>query len=677
MLASALGHRLETLQDGLTTFCQGSPVPMPLVGTEIKVHVMQGLAIVSTIRTFQNLEDNPIEAIMTFPVGFDAVVTGLAATIDGRRMVGTAKGKSEARETYEAALDEGRLSVLHEEVLRGIHVLSVGALPPGAQVSVELEQVVPLADAGRTPFLRLPMTAGQIYGTSPLLPSDDLVAASGVRHAANLTVITDTGRAVMNGKAIACDTPIPILLDRAIELRIEGGALGKLIGRAADGRTVELSFAAPSASHSDLDLHVIVDRSGSMDSHVREGVMTVWEAVRDGLQDEFRKLREADRIALWQFDNTCQFLGSAKGSHCSQLVAQLQLPNGGTELTGAVRAAIGKGARDILVLTDGQTWVHLVDELKCEEVRISAILVGPGSLDANIGHLCALTGGQVLYAPGRDVASALRSAFATLRTTASPVSGKVSEGMTKSLSAYRAGVRIDAVWCESECDEADAATMSLGRFAAALAIPLLDAETGEAWSRAHSLCTHSTSLVLVDEVGEAVEGFSRMRKVPLMASAGEHLQCAVSFSSIAATLPVVHCVAPRYTPRPTEPSWLETAGRAVGLWRSRDKSVAPPLKVSTFSGFAWDTWGGNLVSGNLSMLTTEQAKEVKVMVERIKSHPLWDDLSSDEQGRVGVIALGVIATKRGDRLAKRFARRALKGIPKWLIQSLESLAVQM
>lgn len=677
MFASALGHRLETLQDGLTTFCQGAPVPMPLVGTEINVRVIQGLAIVRTFRSFRNVEDTPIEAIMTFPVGFDAVVTSLVATIDGRRMIGTAKEKTEARETYEAALDEGRLSVLHEEVLRGIHVLSIGALPPGAEVAVELEQVVPLADAGGTLFLRLPMTAGQIYGTSPLLPSDDLVTASGVRHSANLIVTTDTGCVIMNGQAIAGDTPLPILLDRAIELRIEGGTLGKLSGRDADGRTVELSFAAPSASDNDLDLHVIVDRSSSTNSRVRDGAMTVWEAMREGLHAELGQLRQSDLINLWQFESQFQYLGNARGSSASSLVDRLQLPSGGTELAGAVRAAIGKGARDILVLTDGQTWAHLVDELKREEVRISAILVGPSSLDANIGHLCALTGGQVLYAPGRDVASALQTAFATLRAPASPVRGTISEGAPKSLSTYRGGVRIDAVWGEPEGDEADAFSTSLGRFAAALAIPLLDAEAGEAWSRAHSLCTHSTSLVLVDEVGKAVEGFSRMRKVPLMASAGAHLQGAVSFTAIAASIPASHCVSPRYTPRPTEPSWLENARRAVGRWLSRDKSIASPLKVSTFSGFAWDAWGDDLVSGNLSMLTTEQAKQVKVMVERIKSHPRWYDLSSDEQGRVDVIALGVIATKRGDRLAKRFAHRALKGISKWFIQALESLAEQM
>lgn len=169
MQGIAIGHRLETLQDGLTTFSQGEHIAVPLMATKIDVRILSGIAIVRTVRSFRNAEEKPIEAVMTFPVGFDAVVTGLAATIDGRRMIGEAKAKSVARETYEDALDEGRLSVLHEEVLRGIHVLSIGALAPDAEVEVELEQTIPLIAAAGMPFLRLPTTAGQIYGTSPLI----------------------------------------------------------------------------------------------------------------------------------------------------------------------------------------------------------------------------------------------------------------------------------------------------------------------------------------------------------------------------------------------------------------------------------------------------------------------------------------------------------------------------
>ncbi len=149
MHGMTLGHRLETLNEGMSTFRNGTPVPMPLLRTNTDVVIRSGLATVRTVRSFRNAEDAPIEAVMTFPVGFDAVLCGLVATIGGRRLVAVAREQVVARETYEAGLDEGRLSILHEELLRGIHMLSVGAIPPGAEVAVELEQVVPLSDAWR------------------------------------------------------------------------------------------------------------------------------------------------------------------------------------------------------------------------------------------------------------------------------------------------------------------------------------------------------------------------------------------------------------------------------------------------------------------------------------------------------------------------------------------------
>jgi hypothetical protein len=63
--------------------------------------------------------------------------------------------------------------------------------------------------------------------------------------------------------------------------------------------------------------------------------------------------------------------------------------------------------------------------LNQKKTRISAILVGNNSLDANIGHLCAMTGGQVFYAPGTDVASAINSSITSLQDhPTSPIPAK-------------------------------------------------------------------------------------------------------------------------------------------------------------------------------------------------------------------------------------------------------------
>jgi len=697
MQSSTIGHRLETLQDGLTTFCHGERVPVPLVATKIGIRIAAGVAIVSTIRNFRNAETNPIEAVMTFPVGFDAVVTGLSATIDGRRMVGVAKEKSQARATYEAALDEGRLSVLHEETLRGIHILSVGALPSGAEVEVALEQVFPLSAAGGLPFLRLPMTAGQVYGTSPFLPSDDLVVAEGIKHEAALTITLDQGAAVMDGQVLALDTPVQIVLDRALELLIEGGKFSTLQGRAADGRSVELSLEAVAGEDVDLDLHILVDRSGSTGSIIRDGSISVWQAMRDGLIFELEAMGPSDRVTLWQFDSDSQYIGAAKGGDCASLPMMLEGPRGGTELAGAIRAAIGKGAIDILVLTDGQTWAHMVEGLKGEAARISAILAGPSSFDANIGHLCALTGGQVLYAPGRDVASTLRTAFAALRKPGSIVEGEVSSHGPDHLTALRGGVTIEATWLADPKPDVDATSDAIGRFASALSLPLLEAEAAEVWARAHSLCTHSTSLIIVDEAGEATEGFSRIRKVPLMKSHAfsqgsrdvmMSAESSASYDLPSAMFPRRRSMSFGITAKNTSESGQlksrkdfsaeEHAGTPDDLMkRPRKPETIPRLLaqgkdqrhnpyILPFRGFSWDVYGDALLASDFSPLNDAQIDAVEEVAAQIISNKRWQSPSPDRDAQAKILALGLIASCISDRVAARFSRRALKNAPEWV-----------
>jgi hypothetical protein len=52
--------------------------------------------------------------------------------------VPTAQRRATARATYEDALDRGRTVVLHEEVLRGIHMILVGQVSPGQEVLATL-----------------------------------------------------------------------------------------------------------------------------------------------------------------------------------------------------------------------------------------------------------------------------------------------------------------------------------------------------------------------------------------------------------------------------------------------------------------------------------------------------------------------------------------------------------
>lgn len=657
MNVTAFGRALETIHDGLTVFSGGRPAPMPLVATDIAVAIVAGLATVRTSRRFVNAEDRPVEAILTMPVGFDAVVTGMRAVVDGRVLVAAAKPKAEARDSYEAALDEGKLAVLHEEVLRGVHALSVGNLAAGKGVTVEIETVVPLSAGASGPFLRIPVTVGQLYGASPLAPVDDLVTSAHVRHEADLSVTVDAGQVLLGGRLVTGSQRIT--LDAAIEIVVQGGRFGAHQGVAADGRQVRVDLRPVVAGSGALDLAVLVDHSGSTGSRA-DGPrgLTVWEAIRDGLRLELGRLRGADRIALWEFDDSCRQLGEAEGPDAARLVSQLMKPAGGTKLDGAVNAALRAGAQDILVLTDGQTWSATVDALAGSKARISAILVGPGSLDANIGQLCAMTGGQVFYAAGDDVAAGLSLAFSALRHRGQAAEGRIVAGAPERVVALRGGVEITAEWSEAmELRGADA----VGRFAAALALPLLGAKAAEEFARAHGLCTHRTSLVLMDEAGEVVEGMAQQRKVPLMAA-----RYAAPVSKSTAMSARSEFFMERLVPSLPSLSRMEKRLDAdVKAGRREDppafvNPVIPPDELRRiFAGLRWDALCEELLAGAVGSLDEAQQDAVS----RIAASDPIARFAAVTGLSPATVVLAVIADLIDDRLARRFVKQAFKGLP--------------
>src|SRR5690349_9704576 len=101
------------------------PPPIPLIHTKIEVRIRGGLAIVATERLFRNDEPASIEATLTFPVPVHATLARLTARIGDRELVAAALARNAARDTYEDAIDRGKTTVLHEEVLRGVHQLCV------------------------------------------------------------------------------------------------------------------------------------------------------------------------------------------------------------------------------------------------------------------------------------------------------------------------------------------------------------------------------------------------------------------------------------------------------------------------------------------------------------------------------------------------------------------------
>lgn len=159
-------HTAPALVDPIAAFvarrAEHEGPPVPLEALAIDVTVRGGLALVETTRRYHNSEDKPIEALLTFPAPVQAAFFGLTAKIGDRHLTGIAQKREEARETYEEAVEEGKTAALHEEVLRGVHSLSVANLAAGEGIEVTIRWAEVLRCTGTRGRLRIPMTVGDV-----------------------------------------------------------------------------------------------------------------------------------------------------------------------------------------------------------------------------------------------------------------------------------------------------------------------------------------------------------------------------------------------------------------------------------------------------------------------------------------------------------------------------------
>jgi hypothetical protein len=499
-------------------FVSGTKHPIPLVATRFNVDLNHGLAIVSTTRAFRNSETISIEATITFSVPVHAVLFHLEARIAGRVLEARAQRRSRAREIYEDAVERGKAAVLHEEVLRGVHMLSVAHVPPGADIEVSATWAMTLTNLNGRGRIRIPLTVGDIYGRSGLPDSDDLAHGGAVQNA-ELTVQCRDGQVSLLGGCLdGGRAKIP--LNAPIDLEVAGWTARDLRGRAADGREVVLRVEPASIGDANVDVAVVIDHSGSMGEicSADDRSLTKHQSVFAGLRTIATKLSHSDLIDLWEFENTHRHVGSARGGNSLQsLIARLSEPTGGTEIGAALTGVTARSeAPDVLLVTDGKSHALDVQALARTGRRFCVVLVGEDSLEANVGHLAALTGGEIFVSAGADLREVLDAALRSLRNknrAVSPISGSPQR-----ISAHRAGMTITAKWQQTNgSTDEKTEERAVAALAASLAVPVLDTESAAAFAEAEGLVTHLTSLVLVDEAGVVMEGIPATRKVALAA----------------------------------------------------------------------------------------------------------------------------------------------------------------
>lgn len=659
--------------DPLVTFLQAHTAdkhPVPLVATRIDVTIRGGLARVATERTFRNDEKQSIEATMTFPVPVDATLCALSARIDRRTLTAVAQARQEARETYERAVDEGKAAVLHEELLKGIHMLSVAHVRPGATIVVTDTWTAPLAFVGGTPQLRIPTTVGDIYGRSPLAPSDDLVTAD-VVHEATIRIVCEDGVATIARAGAARDGSHTIRLDAPIDITVSGFVPRALEGIAADGRRVTLHIEPAPIADATLSIDLLFDRSGSMNERAssdRDRGATKYEVAKAGLVTAIGEhFRPADRMRLWEFNEGVHCVGDGSGTACKGLVQALRGPDGGTEVGRAIEAAIAaEKTGNIVVVTDGKSWALDPQRLARTGIRLTAVLIGEDALDAGISHLAGMTGGQSFVATSSDAGIAIAAAIEAARAprvTPQPIEGKPMQVM-----ALRRGARVIATWDEQRLDEqrggepseqaVTAEARQIGATAAMLAIPQMQESEAKALAESEGVVCHLTSLVLVDEAGVRHEGLPAVRKVALAAPAMARMAMPVGMLDRSA--------APAAAPAASRSS-----GRVGVLRRYLTGGTGAGLR-GMIARIDWDDDPDALCRGDLASLP----HDVVAAIERAARLPavvaLANSLGLD--GVVVVIALMAKAAGSASRSAQRIARTLLAGADQSAIAAAMAVA---
>ncbi len=242
--------------------------------------------------------------------------------------------------SYEEAVDSGRTAVLHEEALKGVHVLSVAHVPPGREIVTEVTWSKPLSYAGPVPTLRIPTTVAQVYGRLPLLPADDLVTSDDLVFRADVTVRAEGSEVSLDRVGVLDGSPVTVLMDAPIDLRFAEGpaTAGRVAGVASDGRRVTLDVARGVEGEMPLDVSVLFDRSGSMGDRVARAdgtTATKWTLSRDGLQAALReRARPGDRVVLWQYDDQHDRLGETTDGSAHLLTDLVGRHRGGNRHRG-------------------------------------------------------------------------------------------------------------------------------------------------------------------------------------------------------------------------------------------------------------------------------------------------------------------------------------------------------
>jgi hypothetical protein len=315
-------------------------------------------------------------------------------------------------------------------------------------------------------------------------------------------------------------------------------------------------------------------------------------------------------------------------------------PAGGTEIGAALSGTIAASdARDVLLITDGKSHALDVQKLARMGRRITVALFGEDSLEANVGYLAALTGGDIFVAAGADITDVLNTAIGTLRAPFEqphPIDASLDR-----VRLVRGNALFEAEWRPPAQPVIDGLQIrAVAAIATSLALPALDEVRAAQLAEAEGLVTHLTSLVLVDEAGAVQEGVPANRKIPLPRPREAVIR---------------HMRAPRimHAPPDADVNFSACEMRPGVAFRRIDRTTTLPRIGSKID---WDISPNHLLAGDLSALDPQDAR----LIERAAALP--EAIALAKRMNIDPIVLIVALIARSQSVRNRSAARIAKAI---------------
>lgn len=381
-------------------------------------------------QSFRNPNPAPLPKVRyTFPLYDGVAVNGYTISYAGKTLKGFVKQKDVAKQTYQAAVDRGETAGLLEALPAGVFGVTIGNVPAGTDVVVEITYCGELKHDAGVDGMRftLPTASAPRYGDYPgeVLASDAIaeggisiivdadMAGSAIRTAQSpshpiavsmgvlsTAVVDDNATAApftpsqasatlaLGTAELAADFILQLTIDKLTQPLALLETHPTLPNHRAIMTTLVPSFTLP-PSHPEIVF--IADQSGSMTGASNTALISALKVFLKSLP-----AHTGGRFNICAFGSTHRFLWPESQIYNENTMAPaltfIETSNaeyGGTEMLQPITAAFenrlgGDVPLEVMLLTDGAIWAedalfaYVNEQIRCEKVDARVFALGIG-----------------------------------------------------------------------------------------------------------------------------------------------------------------------------------------------------------------------------------------------------------------------------------------------------------